>query len=109
MTSARWNLCVISFSKGSPISFARCLSYAERCPDRFILGYAPDPRKPNAIDKLKSAVSMYGVKVYGELKIRMMLDDWDAIRMYRVCGELGLPVRDSGLILPCGATGRWTP
>ena len=24
-------------------------------------------------------------------------------------GELGLPVRDSGLILPCGATGRWTP
>ena len=23
--------------------------------------------------------------------------------------ELGLPVRDSGLILPCGATGRWTP
>ena len=75
-----------------PISFARCLSYAERCPDRFILGYAPDPRKPNAIDKLKSAVSMYGVKVYGELKIRMMLDDWDAIRMYRVCGELGLPV-----------------
>lgn len=24
-------------------------------------------------------------------------------------GELGLPVRQSGLILPCGATGRWTP
>ena len=24
-------------------------------------------------------------------------------------GELGLPVRDSGLVLPCGATGRWTP
>ncbi len=23
------------------------------------------------------------------------------------CGELGLPVTDSGLILPCGATGRW--
>ncbi len=75
-----------------PISFARCLSYAERCPDRFILGYAPDPRKPNAIDKLKSAVKMYGVKVYGELKIRMMFDNFDAIRMYRACGELGLPV-----------------
>lgn len=25
------------------------------------------------------------------------------------CEELGLPVRQSGLILPCGATGRWTP
>lgn len=24
-------------------------------------------------------------------------------------GELGLPVKTSGLILPCGATGRWTP
>lgn len=24
------------------------------------------------------------------------------------CDELGLPVRDSGLKLPCGATGRWT-
>ena len=24
-------------------------------------------------------------------------------------GELGLPVKASGLILPCGATGRWTP
>ena len=24
-------------------------------------------------------------------------------------GELGLPVRESGLMLPCGSTGRWTP
>jgi 23S rRNA (cytosine1962-C5)-methyltransferase len=24
-------------------------------------------------------------------------------------GELGLPVRSSGLMLPCGAAGRWTP
>ena len=24
-------------------------------------------------------------------------------------GEVGLPVKSSGLILPCGATGRWTP
>lgn len=24
-------------------------------------------------------------------------------------GELGLPVQSSGLVLPCGATGRWTP
>ena len=25
-----------------------------------------------------------------------------------VSDELGLPVTDSGLVLPCGATGRWT-
>ena len=24
-------------------------------------------------------------------------------------GELGLPVRQSGLVLPCGSTGRWEP
>lgn len=24
------------------------------------------------------------------------------------CGELGLPVKDTGLVLPCGSTGRWT-
>ena len=24
-------------------------------------------------------------------------------------GELGLPVTASGLVLPCGSTGRWTP
>ena len=24
------------------------------------------------------------------------------------CDELGLPVTDSGLSLPCGSTGRWT-
>jgi hypothetical protein len=24
-------------------------------------------------------------------------------------GELGLPVRSTGLMLPCGAAGRWTP
>ena len=24
-------------------------------------------------------------------------------------GELGLPVKESGLVLPCGATGRWMP
>ena len=27
---------------------------------------------------------------------------------HTACGELGLPVRDTGLILPCGSTGRWT-
>ena len=27
---------------------------------------------------------------------------------YSECGELGLPVKDSGLVLPCGSTGRWT-
>ena len=24
-------------------------------------------------------------------------------------GELGLPVKSTGIMLPCGSTGRWTP
>lgn len=75
-----------------PIPFSRCISYSERAPKRFVLGYAPDPRKPEAIDQLSAAIEIYGVRICGELKLRMMLDDPDAIRMYRFCGEKGLPV-----------------
>ncbi len=85
------NLSAINDPAG-PVSFSRCVSYVERAPDRFFLAYAPDPRRPQAIDKLKSAVATYGVRIYGELKLRMMFDNMDAIRMYRYCGEAGLPV-----------------
>jgi len=72
--------------------FENCIEYAEKYPDRFVLGYAPDPRLPYAIDRLKSAIDMYGVKICGEVKYRMMADNCDAIEMYRFCGEKGLPV-----------------
>ncbi len=75
-----------------PIPFSRCLSYAERAPDKFVLGFAPDPRRPQAIDQMRAAVNIYNVRVYGELKLRMMYDNPDAIRMFRFCGEKGLPV-----------------
>ncbi len=63
-----------------------------RYPDRFVGGWAPDPRKRHARARLKSAVDLYGIRVYGELKCRMLFDNPDAIAMYRLCGELGLPV-----------------
>ena len=75
-----------------PVPFERCVSYKEKAPDRFLLGYAPDPRKPDSIDRLKAVVGMYDISMYGELKLRMMYDNPDAIRIYRVCGEYGLPV-----------------
>ena len=78
--------------KTGPIPFARCLSYKERAPDKFVLGFAPDPRRPESIDELEAAISLYGVQVYGELKLRMMYDNRDAIRMFRFCGKKGLPV-----------------
>ncbi|GIP31541.1 amidohydrolase family protein [Paenibacillus sp. J2TS4] len=75
-----------------PIPFERCVAYKEQAPDKFVLGYAPDPRLPNAIDKLNHAIQLYDVKLYGELKLRMMYDNPDAIRLYRFCGEKGLPI-----------------
>jgi predicted TIM-barrel fold metal-dependent hydrolase len=75
-----------------PIPFARCLSYQERAPGRFVLGYAPDPRRPDAMDRLQAAMDLHGVRLYGELKLRMMADNLDALRMFRFCGDKGLPV-----------------
>lgn len=87
-----YNNCCPQLGEPGPIPFARCLSYAERAPGKFVLGYAPDPRRPEAIDLLEAAIGVYGVRVYGELKLRMMFDNLDAIRMYRFCGQKGLPV-----------------
>jgi len=75
-----------------PIPFARCLAYKERAPEKFVLGYAPDPRRPEAIDLLEGAMAVYGVRVYGELKLRMCYDNPDALRVFRFCGEKKLPV-----------------
>lgn len=84
--------CTPEVGPEGPIPFSRCLSYVERAPEKFVLGYAPDPRRPEAIDRLQAAISIFGVRVYGELKLRMMYDNLDAIRMFRFCGEKGLPV-----------------
>jgi predicted TIM-barrel fold metal-dependent hydrolase len=78
--------------RGSPIPFSRCLDYKQRAPDRFVLGYAPDPRRPDAIDQLEAAIAIHDVQLYGELKLRMMYDDLDALRVYRFCGTKKLPV-----------------
>ncbi len=75
-----------------PVPFARCLFYKERAPERFVLGYAPDPRRPEAIDLLDGAINVYGVRTCGELKLRMCYDNPDALRMYHFCGEKRLPV-----------------
>ena len=77
---------------GPPLPFSRCLAYAERAPERFVLGYAPDPRRADAVDALEAAVDIYGVRVCGEVKFRMMYDNPDALRLFRFCGRRSLPV-----------------
>ena len=75
-----------------PAPLSRVLAYAEAYPERFIAGYCPDPRRPDAIRRLEAAVSIHRVRVCGELKLRMMYDNPDALALYRRAGELGLPV-----------------
>ena len=75
-----------------PVPFERCVAYKEKAPERFLLGYCPDPRKPDSIQRLIAMTDLYDLSICGELKFRMMYDNPDAIRMYRACAELGLPV-----------------
>jgi len=63
-----------------------------RHPGRFIGGWAPDPRDRHARAKLEAAVNIHGIKIYGEMKLRMRYDDPDAISMYHQCARLKLPV-----------------
>lgn len=61
-------------------------------PERFLIGYCPDPAKTNAPALLESAVKIHGVKVCGEWKFRMLIDDPRCIEMFHVAGALKLPV-----------------
>ena len=79
-------------SSTGPIPFSRCLSYVERCPERFILGCCPDPRRPDACAALLAAHKIYGAKICGEMKVRTTFDNPDVIRFCRLAGELRMPV-----------------
>lgn len=79
-------------SSKCPVPFDRCYDAAINAPDRFILGYAPDPRVPGAVYRLQSAIDTYGVKMCGEIKLRMMYDNPDALELFRYAGQRGLPV-----------------
>lgn len=75
-----------------PVPFERCVEYKKVAPERFLLGFCPDPRQPDAIARLKAVVDLYDISICGEMKLRMMYDNPDAIRLYRKCAEFGLPV-----------------
>jgi predicted TIM-barrel fold metal-dependent hydrolase len=63
-----------------------------RYPERLIPGYCPNPEDPRAIEKLSSAIDIFGVRVLGEWKFQMLFDDPRCIEMFRFAGSKGLPV-----------------
>ena len=83
---------VFGFTEKSKNIFENALEFKDKCPERFILGYCPDPRDPFAIDKLDAVLHTYDIKYCGEWKFRSMLDNWDNIDLFRYCGEHNLPV-----------------
>ncbi len=68
------------------------ISARDRYPDRFLLGYSPNPAWPTAPELLANAHHMHGVDICGEWKFRMLIDDPRCIEVFRVAGENRMPV-----------------
>lgn len=74
------------------IPFRDLLTAHHRYPGRFVLGYCPHPAIGEAPNLLRAAVQMHGVRVCGEWKFMMPFDDPRCLELFKVAGELKLPV-----------------
>ena len=79
-------------SRRDGLPLADAVEAARRHPGRFVLGYCPDPRRPDALDRLEAAIGRHGVRTCGEWKLRMEFDDPRNLRLLRFCADRGLPV-----------------
>ena len=61
-------------------------------PNRFLLGYCPNPELPNAAELFETACEMHGVRICGEWKFRMLIDDPRSLELFRAAGRQGAPV-----------------
>ncbi|HUS92433.1 MAG TPA: hypothetical protein VM695_11320 [Phycisphaerae bacterium] len=60
--------------------------------ERFVAGYCPPAGLATAAALFEAAVRMHGVRVCGEWKCRMLLDDPRCLELFAKAGELGCPV-----------------
>jgi predicted TIM-barrel fold metal-dependent hydrolase len=74
------------------IPFEDLLIAHRRHRDRFVLGYCPDPAQPQAPQMLEEGIRMYGVRICGEWKFRMPLDDPRCLELFKVAGRFRTPV-----------------
>lgn len=74
------------------ITLADVVLARDRYPGRFVLGYCPDPRLSVAAELFEAACEMYRVRVCGEWKFRMLLDDPRCLELFRAAGRRGCPV-----------------
>lgn len=83
---------VSMFTPNAQMPLENAVRYKEKCPERFVLGYSPDPRDPYSLDRLDATVHTFGVQVCGEWKHRVMMDNPDALEIFKYCGEHKIPV-----------------
>lgn len=76
--------------KGLPLSDV--LRARDRYPSRFVPGYCPDPGLPHAPQLFEAAYRIHGVRICGEWKFRMLIDDPRSLELFRKAGELKCPV-----------------
>lgn len=74
------------------LELASALEARRLFPDRFVVGYCPDPRDPMAIDRLEAALTIHDIRACGEWKYRMMFDNVDNLRLLTFCSQHTLPV-----------------
>jgi predicted TIM-barrel fold metal-dependent hydrolase len=61
-------------------------------PERFLAGYCPDPLNPNASNLFLEAYKKYDVKVCGEWKFTIRLDDPRCLKVFLTAGKVQTPV-----------------
>jgi predicted TIM-barrel fold metal-dependent hydrolase len=67
------------------------LQAARAHPERFVAFCHVDPRKPDALDQVRRYREQ-GAAGFGENKVRLPVDAPESLAIYRLCGELGMPV-----------------
>ena len=74
------------------ITLADQLLARDRYPDRFVLGFCCHPALEGAADRLEQSYHMHGVRVCGEWKFRILLDDPRCLNVFKVAGKMRMPV-----------------
>ena len=74
------------------ITLADCLAFCNAYPDRFILGCCTHPFIEGSAHRLQAAHDFYNARVCGEWKFRILADDPRCLEVFRLAGQLAMPV-----------------
>ena len=73
------------------LSIDNVFATAAAHPSRYVIGTAPDPRRENVLELIRR-YRREGAKIFGEVKLCVLMDTPELIAAFRLAGELGMPV-----------------